>query len=155
MRGITEVVFWKTQAAFSTSDWHPHQTRTWPVWSERGGAQVTPGITLCWWTVSMNRKYLFVLNASCAFDHWFLSLRTKVKVIISLLNHRPWNILNFYRLLPPGLRPLIYYLTDLQCTESRTHTRQLTHSCWMNDSYLRLGRVKIKSPSYDYYVSIL
>lgn len=71
---------------------------------ERGGAQTLPSILFCWWAVSMDRKDLFILN-TYALGHWFLSLRTKQKSIISLMNYRPWNILNFYRFLPSlGLR---------------------------------------------------
>lgn len=159
MRGIIEIVFWEIQAAFSTSDWHPHHIRTRPVWSERGGTLTSLGIPLCCWAVSMNIKYLFISNVSCAFGHWFLSLGSKQKSIISFLNHRLWNILKFYRFLPPDLRSLVYYfvyyLTDPQWSKSLEHSSMSTNTCWMNDSFFRSRRVKIKSYSYAYYVSIL
>lgn len=96
MGGIIDILFWETQAASSTSDQHPHQVRMWPVWSKRGGALISPGILLYWWIVSRKRKYFFISNISCGFGHWFLTLRTKQKSIISFLNNRLWNILKFY-----------------------------------------------------------
>lgn len=158
MRGKIEIVFWEIQAAFPTSDWHSHHIRTQPVWSERDGTQTSLGFPLYCWAVSMNIKYLFISTVSCAFGHWFLSCGSKQKSIISFLNHSLWNILKFYRFLPPDLRFLVYYfvyyLTDPRWSKFLARSRMSTDTCWMNDSFFRSRRVKIKSYFYAYCVSI-